>query len=156
MSPVNTNLSLLVVAALLLLAGCAGTSGSHPNNATTTTTSKPISSTSTTTPDTSTANRTARERAIAAEERRVARVLDDASNVTGTVPGYAEPEATVLDTTERGVRVRVVMPYSYEYSCGDRAGAVDNVKTRTSYLVTNESTRLLEIHQGVKLLCPPE
>lgn len=148
------NLSPLAVVGLVLLAGCAGVPSLSPENSTTTT-GEATSDTPTTAPGVTITNQTARERAIVAEERRVRQILNNASNITGMVPGYVEPEATILNRTDHRVRVKVVMTYSYEYGCEHRAGAVDNVKTRTVYLITNESTQLLTIRQGVNLLCPP-
>lgn len=143
-----------MTAALVLLSGCAGFGGmdATPSNRST------MATTATTTvdPALTVSNQIARDRARAAEARRVERILATASNVSGMVPGYVEPRATVLNRTSSGVRVRVVMTYSYEYHCAERAGAVDNLETRTRYLVTNESTRLLGVEQGVRLLCQPD
>ncbi|WP_332899345.1 hypothetical protein [Haladaptatus sp. CMSO5] len=80
-------------------------------------------------------------------------MLQNASNVSGTVPGYADPTVAVVNRTEAGITVEVTMTYSYEYSCGSKAGHADNLRTRTKYLVTESETHVKTIHRDVNLLC---
>ena len=143
--------------AVMLAVGLSGcTAADTPGPTTPTATETTVTTTDTTATTTTTAlpsNETARERAIDAEEARVENLLANASNVSGSAGAYGRVEATVLDRDGGRVEVHVVMSYSYEYGCGDRAGAVDGQTTEAIYRVTDEETRLIEVVKGVRLIC---
>ncbi|MGZ0747129.1 DUF7537 family lipoprotein [Haloparvum sp. AD34] len=135
----------LAVAVLLVLAGCSG----MPSGGSQTT----QSSEKTTVQTPSISTETAKEQALEAEETRIKRILENASNITGSVGVYGEKKATVLNRSSEGIRIRVVMSYSYEYHCNGKDGNVDSLTTQAVYFVTNDSTKLVEVEKEVNLIC---
>jgi hypothetical protein len=96
-------------------------------------------------------NDSVKARAIDAERARIASA-QNASNVSGSVGGYDDPGAAVVGREDGAVRVRVSVPYSYSYDCGGNAGAAD-LSTEVVYRVTDESIRLVEVVEDVRLIC---
>lgn len=140
------SLALLVV---VVLAGCAF-GPTSPDAQPSTTKQTPV----TTTPEPPVPLDAAKNRALAAEEARVDRLLANASNVSGGAPGgTSTPEATVVNVTGNTVVVEVWMSYGYEYACpSDGGGAVDG-STYAVYRVTENETTLVEVREPVDPLC---
>lgn len=140
----QTRIGPLAIVVLLALAGCAGVPSGGLSDTQTheQTTQAPSISTE-----------TAKDRALDAEKERVKTILENASNITGSVGIYGEKNATVLNQSSEGIYVQVKMPYSYEYHCKGKDGNVDEVTTKEIYLVTNNSNQLVEIEKEVKLIC---
>lgn len=124
---------LLTLSLLVALAGCAGI-GSTGQNVT---------------------DEEATEQALSAEETRVTQALENASYVTSSSVGiYAEPNATVVNRDSTGVKVRVEMPYSYEYSCeSGSGGAVDGLETNVVYRVTDSNVSVTTITESIRNAC---
>ncbi|SEH64034.1 hypothetical protein SAMN05192561_1185 [Halopenitus malekzadehii] len=125
--------SLLILALLVAFAGCAGIGSTGPD----------------------VTDKEAREQALSAEETRVTQALGNASYVTSSSVGiYAEPNATVLNSNSSAVKIRVKMPYSYEYSCEDgSSGAVDGLKTNVVYQVTDSNVTVMTITERIQNAC---
>jgi len=99
------------------------------------------------------AERTDKQRAIAAEKTRVSNELANMTNVTGSAGIYGTVNATILNQTGPGTYVRVQMPFSYEYHCNGEDGNVDGMMTNVVYHVTSNETTITEIENDVKNAC---
>ena len=146
---------LLAFAITLALSGCVGDPGASSTTPPGTTQSTPPHSTSPTPPSSGTALAVEEAKRVArdAERERVQLVLSNATNVSGSVGVYGTVEATVVDRNVSSVSVRVAMPYSYEYSCDNRSGAVDGLTTHVTYRVTAAETTLIDITEDVRFVC---
>jgi hypothetical protein len=96
----------------------------------------------------------AKEQALDAEDARVTQVLENTSNLSSSSVGvYGEPEAIVIGSNSTNFRVRVRMPYSYEYSCDGSRVIVDGVKTDVVYRVTDSEVSVATITEDVQNTC---
>lgn len=124
---------LLILALLVAFAGCEGMGSTGPD----------------------VTEEEAREQALSAEQTRVTQALENAKGITSSSVGIlAEPNATVVNRNSSGVKVRVKMPYSYEYNCeGDRGGAVDALQTNVVYQVTDSNVSVTTITEDIRSTC---
>ena len=153
----NRRASFFLVALLIVFAGCAGPQNVHSD----TSREQPVSEGVPTTSERSAITNTvseftevaAKERALVAEEDRITRILADSSHVTGSVGIYQEPAATVIDSNGTAIRIRVKMPYSFEYNCDNSSGAIDGLETNVIYRVSSSNVSLRTVVEGLQGPC---
>jgi hypothetical protein len=135
-----------VLLALVVLAGCVGSGPPAAAPPTAEQTTAPTTPTATPTASTL-PDETAGERAIAAEKARIRDELLGSASLTGLSFGILRPaEYTVRSRNASGVVVAVTVGYSMEFDCGL---AVGGAATKTWYVVTAVSTRLVAVTQDV-------
>lgn len=141
MDSVNRRLGLVLV---VVLAGCAGI---------------PIGDESTPSPTTSPGSTPSTldeipETVVEAESDRVVAVLRNGSTVSEPSVGvYGTSNATVLDSTDGGVYVRVTVTYSYRYTCTGDSGEVDGLTAESIYLVRAGTPELQRVVENVRHPC---
>ncbi|MFC7164920.1 hypothetical protein [Halospeciosus flavus] len=140
----------LLLVLMVTFAGCAGFSGGTTPDTTSTTTPP-----STTTDQPSQVSMSeAKQRALNAENNRVTQILENASTISGSSVGvYGETKATAVNQSSTSIEVRVKMSYSYEYHCENKSGAVDGLSTTARYQISPNTTELIEVIDGVRMVC---
>lgn len=157
-------LALFVVASLMILSGCGSDLDGSPSSKTISPTTAPETplratshSTSTTnvdTPSSRPGNLTDEEvgaRAVAAEEDRIETVLSELDNVTAFYVGdVGQSEYSVLEYNSTGAIVVVRGIHSGTIDCADgEQYTFDGARTETRYFVTEESARVIQVHERV-------
>lgn len=96
----------------------------------------------------------AKKQALRAERSRITRVLSIASYVTNTSVGvYGDSTATGIDSNHTSIKVRIEMPYSYEYSCNNSTGVVDGLQSIVIYQVSDSNVTVITIAEEIRNAC---
>lgn len=145
---------MLVLAVAVTLVGCAGAPPRATNASTGVSPTAAGTIAVTTSPRTPAAPPNATDRVVAAETDRIHAALTNALGVENPSVGvYSDPSAAVVERDDDGVTVRVTVPYSYEYDCSDRSGAVDGAESRATYRATDGAVRLTRVAEAVSTPC---